>query len=305
LTSFRRADSVRSARYGLLVIGESQANDAESAAGKRMRLRYAGRCRLCETELPAGKEAVYEPATRTVRCIVCPSPSLGATDFTPTIDSPGRVQVSLGTAGASARREYQRRRTRDEAKVRKRWGPLGGLVLALSEERRSTRVWKQGAAGEERLARRLDPLASEDIAVLHDRRVPASRANIDHIVVTRGRVWVIDSKSHQGRLRRSVEGWLIGPRIERLIVGARDRTELVDGVLGQVELVRGVVGNVPVTGVLCFTDAQWPLLGGPFTIRGVHVVWPRRLVKLLTADQPGGIEVAAIRELLAARLPPA
>ncbi|MBX6749008.1 MAG: NERD domain-containing protein [Micromonosporaceae bacterium] len=141
--------------------------------------------------------------------------------------------------------------------------------------------------------------------MLHDRRVPGSRANIDHIVVTRRRVWVIDSKSHQGRLRRSVEGWLIGPRIERLIVGGRDRTELVDGVLGQVELVRGVAGNVPVTGVLCFTDAQWPLRGGPFTIRDVHVVWARRLVKLLAADQPGGIEVAAIRELVAAHLPPA
>ncbi|WP_293167360.1 nuclease-related domain-containing protein [Microcella sp.] len=41
---------------------------------------------------------------------------------------------------------------------------------------------------------RLDGLASESIRVMHDRRIPRSKANIDHIVVTPGGVWVIDTK---------------------------------------------------------------------------------------------------------------
>lgn len=38
-------------------------------AGKRMKLRYAGVCRLCGTELPARADAIYERATKTVRCV--------------------------------------------------------------------------------------------------------------------------------------------------------------------------------------------------------------------------------------------
>lgn len=36
---------------------------------KRMRLRYAGTCRVCGSELPAKSEAIYERSTRTVRCV--------------------------------------------------------------------------------------------------------------------------------------------------------------------------------------------------------------------------------------------
>jgi hypothetical protein len=54
-------------------------------------------------------------------------------------------------------------------------------------------------------------------------------------------------------------------------VGSRDCTKLVDGVLKQVDVVRGVLGNdVPVLGVLCFVEADWPLIGGNFTTRGVQ-----------------------------------
>ncbi|OJU41245.1 MAG: hypothetical protein BGN97_16035 [Microbacterium sp. 69-10] len=36
-----------------------------------MRLRYAGRCRSCGTDLPAGTDAVYERSRGTVRCVEC------------------------------------------------------------------------------------------------------------------------------------------------------------------------------------------------------------------------------------------
>jgi hypothetical protein len=34
---------------------------------KRMRLRYAGTCRLCDQALAAGVEAIYERGAKTVR----------------------------------------------------------------------------------------------------------------------------------------------------------------------------------------------------------------------------------------------
>lgn len=155
-------------------------------------------------------------------------------------------------------------------------GRLGGLAVALSDEKQSTRAWAIGAAGEEQLGARLDILRSEVVAVFHDRQIPRTRANIDHLVITPGRIWVIDAKRYQGRPHLKVEGGIIRERTERLIVGRRDCTRLVDGVLKQVDLVRGVVGEeIPVVGSLCFVAADWPLVGGAFITRGVNVLWPR------------------------------
>ena len=140
-----------------------------------------------------------------------------------------------GTAGGSARREYDRRRAKDEAKVRETWGRLGDIAVALTPERTSTRVWSTGADGEARVGARLDGIASDSIRVLHDRRIPGSRANIDHLVVTPSGVWVIDAKKYKGSPSLRVEGGILRPRVEKLMVGGRDKSRLVDGVLWQVE----------------------------------------------------------------------
>ena len=60
-------------------------------------------------------------------------------------------------------------------------------------------AWRRGAAGERRTARLLDPLERHGWAVLHDLAVPGSRANIDHLVIGPGGVFVIDSKQYRGR----------------------------------------------------------------------------------------------------------
>lgn len=89
------------------------------------------------------------------------------------------------------------------------------------------------------------------------------------------------------------------------MVGRRDRSTLVDGVLWQTAKVRDVVGDVPVSPVLCFLEAEWPLLRRSFTTRGVQVLAPRRLTRLLTADEPGLVDVPAVREQIHRRFPPA
>jgi hypothetical protein len=39
-------------------------------------------------------------------------------------------------------------------------------------------------------------------------------------------------------------------------------------------------------------------------MRGVHALWPKRLAKFLTEAEPTGLDVATVREVLAARFKP-
>lgn len=285
-----------------------------------MKLRYAGTCRICHVEIPARTEAIYERATKTVRChthqeaptasVSDPGDESGASEVLP---------VDVGTAGASARREFDRRRETRESRVRTKHRKLGGLVLALSEDPQSTTAWSTGALGEERLGARLNELSTDSILVLHDRRIPRTRANIDHIAVTPTGIWVIDAKKYRGRPALKVEGGILRQRTEKLLVGTRDCSKLVDGMLKQVGVVEDALlpggrpegsgrpwGRVPVHGVLCFVEADWPLIGGAFATRDVDVLWPKKLYPRLQANGPlTPTAIAQIHRHLAEALPPA
>jgi Nuclease-related domain len=69
-------------------------------------------------------------------------------------------------------------------------------------------AWRRGAAGERRTAQLLGPLERHGWAVLHDLAVPHSQANIDHLVIGPGGVFVIDSKQYRGRLQLDPSGRL-------------------------------------------------------------------------------------------------
>jgi hypothetical protein len=84
-----------------------------------------------------------------------------------------------------------------------------------------------------------------------------------------------------------------------------DRTELVESCIRQVNLVREAAGDVPVSGVVCFVGADWPLIGAALMSRGIHILWPKRLVEMLAQPQSGSVDVPAVRDLLAARFLPA
>ena len=114
--------------------------------------------------------------------------------------------------------------------------------------------------------------------------------------MTASGVYVIDAKKYRGRPHLKIEGGLFRPRVERLLVGSRDCTKLVDGVLKQVDVVRGLLDiDVPVHGVLCFIEADWPLIGGTFTTRGVQALWPKKLYPQLQAE--GSITLEALVEI--------
>src|SRR5215208_5094011 len=65
-----------------------------------------------------------------------------------------------------------------------------------------------GRRGERRTARLLAPLERHGWEALHDLAVPGSRANLDHLVIGPGGVFVIDSKQYRGRLQLDPSGRL-------------------------------------------------------------------------------------------------
>jgi hypothetical protein len=199
-----------------------------------------------------------------------------------------------GRAGASARREGERRKARREAGVRERHPRIGGVILASQDAPQHERSWARGAGGEE-LAEQALVKHCPKVPVLHDRRIPGSRANIDHIAVAASGVWVIDTKHYKGKLQ------VVKPLFGRptLKVAGRDQTKLVDGLAKQVALVTAAVADleldIPVRGCFCFIDTELPLLGTP-TINGLSIFGRRGLAKRLNTAG----ELSAERALMVA-----
>jgi hypothetical protein len=304
-----------------------------------MSLRYAGKCEVCGAELQARAhaQAWYDPVRRRVRCPGCPLPTKSG-DAPSEHQDQNRGELASGQAGVSAHREFERRSARHQARVEEKvaadaaWRqkakqdhPVLGRVASAITPRPDTsvpqnvRAWDVGSDGEQKVGRRLDAWAAQGPGrfVLHDRRIPRTRANIDHLAVGASGVWVIDTKEYSGDVRRVDVGGLF--RTDwRLKVGGRDRTKLVEGVhrqMGQVAdaLDRLIPGpddcprpRPPVSGVLCFVGAEWNLLARPFVLAGVHVAWPSAVVDLISAAGPVTTGMAgSITRSLAEVFPPA
>ncbi|SMO80535.1 nuclease-related domain-containing protein [Propioniciclava tarda] len=216
-----------------------------------------------------------------------------------TPDLPPHLDAVDGVAGASAARQFQRRHDARQERVITNHPKIGKFLLAAVDDPQSTRAWSTGAAGEASLGAMLGEMAGANLRVLHDRRIPKTSANIDHLVICPSGVYVVDAKHYPGagpELR--VDGGILRPRTELLIVGRRDRTHLVDGMHKQLDLVRAALSDapeVPIHGVLCFIGADWPLIGGAFTVRGVAVMWPKKLKALLATA--GDLDADSIADL--------
>ena len=224
------------------------------------------------------------------------------------VDRSDATNPASGEAGASAAREYERRRQAREARVKVRFGRrLGGAFLALSDEPSSQRAWARGAQGERELAKILETIPG--ICVLQDRRVPGTRANIDHIVIAPAGVFVVDAKLYAGEIRiRDVGGFL--KRDERLFVGRQYCSALADKVVWQVEVVARALGSedgpVPITPVLCFVRGEWPLFRPPTVFRGVRLEGTRSIKSLVGIGSVMGPEsIGRLFGLLEEQLPPA
>jgi len=187
---------------------------------------------------------------------------------------------------------------------------LGRLHQALYPERDKGKNWKAGGEAEEQLAEYLEPLSEAGlVAFLHDCRIPGSRANIDHIAIAPSGIWVIDTKSYSGAIKREYRGSVFAGR-NVLSVRGRDRTSLVEAVEAQRELViaslRSTSGGVPVRAALCFVDGEWGWRVRPFWLSGVAITWPKALRSELERDGPVDASVRAeLVDQLGVALPPA
>ena len=109
---------------------------------------------------------------------------------------------------------------------------------------RAAERWERGAAGEAETATHLEALRAQGWVVFHDVRWPGRpRANIDHIAVGPGGVFVIDSKNWAGS---------IAVRDDVLVQNGRRRESAVVGAGEAALAITGILGNLPATGVLCF-----------------------------------------------------
>lgn len=258
-----------------------------------IRLRYPATCSVCGAQLPVRSEAQWDRAAKEATCRACVE---------------GPPELDRGEAGASAARRFERLHQRRESHAREQYGRFGGIYLALTDDPQSTKAWDTGSRGERALGRFLETLHDgNSIVVLHDRRIPGTRANIDHVVVAPSGIFVIDAKNYTGKVQRVDRGgWF---SIEwRLIVGRRDCTKLVHGMTKQAAAIEAAVGDpaIAVHPAICFVAAEWSLLARPFEIAGVWIGWPTALAEWIQSAGPIRPEHARmIAERLAAALPAA
>jgi hypothetical protein len=147
--------------------------------------------------------------------------------------------------------------------------------------------------------------------VLHDRKLPGSSANVDHLAATTQSVWILDAKRYQGRVETRRHG-LFSKRRPELFVGGRNQTKLIEGVKRQVAAVRsllaplagelGLAEPLPVRGALVFVNAEFGLFASPFAVDDVWVGWGKPIRKRLGEQTAGSLPVDVVAKRLAREL---
>lgn len=275
---------------------------AAEASRRVLRLRYRSTCAVCSHALEPGTTAEWDSERKQATCLPCR-------------ETGAQAVPASSVAGGSARAEAERRRAQQQARLqaeRDARPVLGRLRQGLFPEADKGASWEKGAIGEEQLAAFLNPLVEAGtIEALHDRRIPRSSANIDHIVVAASGVWVVDAKRYKKkRIAKGERGGFLSSRTV-LTVDGRDRTKLVEGVQKQIGVVRTALSatgmeEAPVHGTLCFLDGDWGLWRiRPFTVDEIVVTWPRALRDRLSgAGDLDQAERVRLIEALARALPP-
>ncbi|HMS12950.1 MAG TPA: nuclease-related domain-containing protein [Microthrixaceae bacterium] len=290
-------------------------------ATKVMALKRDGACSACATPLAAGTRAQWDNVAKLVTCLTCveniAAPEVAAistpplppiVDPEPTGHADDLPPIDVGRPGASAQKEFERRHAKHEQRIEEKWGAgrLGRVAKFLSDDPQSTTAWAKGAHGEERVAAILSERLAEDAVLLHDRKVPKTRGNIDHIAIAPSGVWVIDAKKYTGKVEKRDVGGFFKTDL-RLYVGGRDRSKSVDGLQWQVDAVRTVLEDeaIPVHPALSFVGAEWSMFfAKPFQLKGVWISWPGKLAELVLGDGPLAIDdVDRVARLLSHRLP--
>jgi hypothetical protein len=183
-------------------------------------------------------------------------------------------------------------------------GAASTLSRAAWGRRQTTEAYGIGAEGERAAARLLNPLADLGWVMLHDRRVPKGRENIDHIAIGPGGIAVVETKNWSGKVLVTADA---------LRRNGRDANGAVEQVLRQVAAIQatGVLNDSEewIRPIIYVHRAQIERKGSrrrPARPQGVRVCGPRDLVPAIT-DGPNVLsaeQVKTIADELESRLKP-
>jgi hypothetical protein len=219
-----------------------------------------------------------------------------------------RVRASVGRPGGSAQATWRRLRAAEWANwirtlpwrvavllgigvaggvlgrhLAPRWGLVVAVLAAAAagwglrfRPSSDAVAWRRGAVGERRTSRLLAPLERHGWVVLHDLAIPGSQANLDHLVIGPGGVFVIDSKQYRGRLQLDGAGRLWHGRYPLAL--ALRAVDFEADRAARVLVDPDVVVVVPIVAV---HGAQVPW--DKVVTNGVPVVTARRLPSMLRA----------------------
>ncbi len=214
---------------------------------KFVALHRAGTCRSCGRPLPVGTEAWWDSEAKSAVCSTC---------------------------------------RRSDVLVERRSTSRISRVARFFSDSEPSNDGAERVQRDRMLSVHLHTELGKRAVVLDDRKVPATRGRIDHVVVAPSGVWVVvAANEYDGRVeRRDVGGWF--KMDERLYVAGRDRTSLVDGIDRQVIAVENVLAangldRVPVHAALCFVNSEWGWFAKPFSLNGVWVTWAEKLTELV------------------------
>ena len=256
--------------------------------------RYSTACATCGCALPPGSRGVWDSENRRATCENC---HITAQSY------------DRGTPGASATRQWQLRHERHEQRVREKHKLLAPLVLRFGAEPQHAANWRKGAKAEVLIGSNLEDLYADGMGVLHDRRIPGTKYNVDHLVVSSAGVFVINTKHYSGLVeqRKTARGNL------RLYVRNYNQTRLLDRIRWQASQVQSVLTDdrwigVPMIPTLLFigTDNFPRRQKHPLQFDDVYVLWGKALGKLVRQLGPlNPAEVSELERVLALRLPSA
>jgi hypothetical protein len=185
--------------------------------------------------------------------------------------------ADAGTAGHSARRRRAQR-----APAQLTTAPPGDPLGPVNPPITSAAIrWDQGASGEELTARLLAPLARIGWVILHDRRIPGTPANLDHLLIGAGTVWVVDTKAWRGRVKLLGDGrlWYGRTHLDQVLAAMRWQAHVVAE-----HVQRCLIQPVPIRPVLCLHGVRLP--ADPLHFDGVTLVTGARLLRHLATGQP-------------------
>ena len=226
-------------------------------SSKESSLRFESTCELCGKKLAKGVKALYLSERKKIRCI-----------------SHDDV-ASSGVAGQSAKDKGLSIEAKRKAEIES-IKYIGKFIYPFLDPSKEAQKWARGAIGEMKIGKVIEEIANENMfKVLHDRKIPKSKANIDHILVTPKGVFIIDAKNYKGKVEIRNDGGWFSTEKDKLIVDGRNRSKIVDGVHWQIKRMQEELNSskldCDIVGVLGFVDAYWPFFSKPIKIDGIYL----------------------------------